>query len=83
MQLKYGYVKLYFILLMTGRIYYEQKEKNNKEDWKKAIEKMLKAGLTEKEINDLLESTLYEVLLDKLFIDNTDGNKKMQRDDLI
>lgn len=59
------------------------KKKKTKKIGKKAIEKMLKSGLTEKEINDVLESTLYEVLLDKLFIDNTDGNKKMQRDDLI
>lgn len=54
-----------------------KKKKTTKKIGKKAIEKMLKAGLTEKEINDLLESTLYEVLLDKLLINNIDGNKNM------
>lgn len=76
MQLKYSYVELYFILLMTGSVYYEQKEcarlSITKQIGKKAIEKMLKEGLTEKEIYDVLESTLYEVLLDKLLVENAD-----------
>lgn len=54
-----------------------KKKKTTKQIGKEAIKKMLKAGLTEKEINDVLESTLYEVLLDKLLIENTDGNKNM------
>lgn len=49
-----------------------KKRKITKQIGKKAIEKMLKEGLTEKEIYDVLESTLYEVLLDKLLVENAD-----------
>ena len=61
---------------MTGRIYYEQKEKNNKEDWKKNYRKDVEGRAYWK-------GNKWPSWINFVWgVDNTDGNKKMQRDDL-